>query len=750
MVKFGERILHEAKALPQPWQDLILDYETLKKRLKAAVEAAKSKQGSSSMKGFVQKSTRNSFQHLLDSEIEKVLAHYRKRSSMLTETLGELQAETDSMAGAMDDTDGLSVDIAGLKKLADMWVSAAKELSQLLLYLSLNTEGIRKIMKKYAKSSGLPAVTTGPGLTTLEFQHESLLGGRIEQGSFLPADTVQEIDRMKCHPELVKASKNIKKGFRKLNEMKRRLQETRLRHKYSPQRNLTKSMDDLKYSIESFSDLSPLVVRLEEAERRAQSNLNVIRATPQLVESYVGIFTPAVPEHKAYATSAGLVMNLVSAFLYMVNYNLVLPTNEDFCHHLGSSASMAGAIVGFADLTAIAISLLYSWWSCRSFKQPLMASSMLSLIGNVMYCLAWDASGTTQGLCLLLAGRLVTGMGSARAVNRRYIADFVSKKSRTTASSAFVAASTLGAAMGPLLAVPLSNLAETEVGGFSINPITAGGWAMALCWLIYTTAVMLCFRDPPMEMGEGGTAQRHHPSCDEEHGNTDQDMQPVNSLAKPLLPGVSQHIEKSSVDMQPVYVCLLSLFALKFLQQGMLSSVPVVTDPFYNWKSTLVGLFLAFLSLSMLPVNFLLALLSSFISDRNLLLSAEVLSVVGVLLMISYSGSAPNIVSYILGTVFVFATTIVMEAVSMSLLSKKIPEGMARGICNAGLLATQSGSFGRLTGNMLITAYGVILGGFSTMLKVVHFDWLLYGTLGAFEVLALVYSAIMYKHLKTT
>ena len=47
----------------------------------------------------------------------------------------------------------------------------------------------------------------------------------------------------------------------------------------------------------------------------------------------------------------GLVLNLLSAFLYMVNYNVVLPTNAAFCVHIGSSESMAGVIIGCADLT---------------------------------------------------------------------------------------------------------------------------------------------------------------------------------------------------------------------------------------------------------------------------------------------------------------------------------------------------------------------------------------------------------------
>ena len=66
----------------------------------------------------------------------------------------------------------------------------------------------------------------------------------------------------------------------------------------------------------------------------------------------------------------------------------------------------------------------------------------------------------------------------------------------------------------------------------------------------------------------------------------------------------------------------------------------------------------------------------------------------------------------------------------MSLLSKKIPSSLAKGTCNAGLMATQAGSAGRFTGNMIITIFGELLGGhLNTLKKIVSFDWAMYGTL---------------------
>jgi MFS family permease len=52
---------------------------------------------------------------------------------------------------------------------------------------------------------------------------------------------------------------------------------------------------------------------------------------------------------------------------------------------------------------------------------------------------------------MVLIGRFLNGFGSARAINRRYIADTFSKADRTAASADFVTSGALGMAMGPAI-----------------------------------------------------------------------------------------------------------------------------------------------------------------------------------------------------------------------------------------------------------------------------------------------------------
>ena len=102
-------------------------------------------------------------------------------------------------------------------------------------------------------------------------------------------------------------------------------------------------------------------------------------------------------------------------------------------------------------------------------------------------------------LTFILAHRLpARAPGSARAVNRSYIALFVPRAERTSASALFVSLSAIGMALGPLLALPLSRFPELFAFGLTFNkarllPCCSGWASSAALW--------------------GGPAARHGCNC---------------------------------------------------------------------------------------------------------------------------------------------------------------------------------------------------------------------------------------------
>lgn len=100
-----------------------------------------------------------------------------------------------------------------------------------------------------------------------------------------------------------------------------------------------------------------------------------------------------------------LLLNLANAFLYMVNTYIIVPTADDYSLSLGAAATVCGAVIGSMAVAQVFSSVYFSAWSNKSYMKPLVFSSIVLLIGNTLYALAYDFNS----IYLLLIGRLFCG-----------------------------------------------------------------------------------------------------------------------------------------------------------------------------------------------------------------------------------------------------------------------------------------------------------------------------------------------------
>lgn len=100
-----------------------------------------------------------------------------------------------------------------------------------------------------------------------------------------------------------------------------------------------------------------------------------------------------------------LLLNLANTFLYMVNTYIIVPTADDYSMSLGAAATVCGIVIGAMAIAQVFSSVYFSAWSNRSYFKPLVFSSIVLFIGNVMYALAYDFSS----IAVLLIGRLFCG-----------------------------------------------------------------------------------------------------------------------------------------------------------------------------------------------------------------------------------------------------------------------------------------------------------------------------------------------------
>ena len=180
----------------------------------------------------------------------------------------------------------------------------------------------------------------------------------------------------------------------------------------------------------------------------------------------------------------------------MMNYYIVGPSSVEYANALGAADAMSGLIIGAMPWAALISAVIYSIWSNKSYRSPLLVSGVLLIAGNVLYSSAYRQGSLAMALC----GRFLTGLGGPRSMNRRYIADTTPLAYRTAANAAFGTATALGAAVGPATACALDNfdlqLQIPLYGTLYLNGMTGPGYLMGLLWFLYLILALFMFQEP--------------------------------------------------------------------------------------------------------------------------------------------------------------------------------------------------------------------------------------------------------------
>jgi len=534
------------------WKSAYIDYGGLKATLHLVQEKVNNASESESASVLQQK---RQFQYELDEQILKILGFFAVKERELQWRLRQVKAFDRWEAGTP-------------------WIELARDTVLLLHFLHLNYQGMRKIHKKYCKITEpiRPKEAQERGGLVLHFGRPPGDTQREhEHVSFLQPDLVSDLHKMQEHSTLRQLVRELRQKLSQLrdeemntverssldvDQARNDLAQLQLRdhdatlsasmstnddnphsddQKRVPFEQYSANLLDMTRSISTSEEhgyqscqhqpqgaderlalLDELIAKLEHAECAAEEGASLV-TTATFVSAQAGIFEGATPGLKVTrAVIVGLMLNLLSVFIFMANYTLVIPSTSAFARHLDLPPTFAGVIIGAADITMIASALLYSIWTNRAFKAPLAFGALCCALGNVLYSSAYDFNSSW----MLVSGRLLLGFGGTRAVSRRFIADFIGSASRTTASVGFVVASTMGMAVGPMTAFPLRSLPSVKIidGGdvtLTINTLTAPGYAMALLWLLLILVYVVVMRDPkqvvstPLEkplLGGRGTA----------------------------------------------------------------------------------------------------------------------------------------------------------------------------------------------------------------------------------------------------
>ena len=324
-------------------------------------------------------------------------------------------------------------------------------------------------------------------------------------------------------------------------------------------------------------------------------------------------------------------------------------------------------------------------------------------------CFVYASALPCQSLTLVILGRLIGGFGSARSINRRYIADTYPVQHRTAASAGFVTAGAVGTSMGPALAALLYFTVSEKSHNLYWQLENAPGWTMGGLWAIYIITLSFSFHEP---------IRPNKPSLwtwKENNKSTRNGEEKVALIAKHTVNGTTTESSDPPLwKIVPVNTTFCVYFTLKFILESLLSSTAILTDHYFDWSGEVSGWYLAVLGLLVLPANWVIAQASQRYDDRDLILATQGFMLLGCLAILDV-GSTYRVPHYLFGSTLIFVAANALEGPNMSLLSKAIPPRYSKGLFNVGLLATESGTLGRAVGDVILTLCGS--GGMSRILN---------------------------------
>nr|XP_043606426.1 SPX domain-containing membrane protein At4g22990-like [Erigeron canadensis] len=663
MVAFGKKLKDRQV---EEWKGYYINYKLMKKKVKQyarQIEAG----------GIERRHVLKDFSRMLDTQIEKVVLFILEQQGLLASRLDDLGKQQDALQEEPD--------FAKISELREAYREVGRDLLKLLFFVEINAVGLRKILKKFDKRFGY-----------------RFTDYYVKTRANHPYSQLQQVFK---HVGLGAVVGAISRNLAELQDR---------------EGSYLSIYDQPALPIQE-----PVIDTIRAAVDRLSYSTNFLTFLGQhalIMQEELPIpLEESVDDQRYHFMS--LLLNLANTFLYMVNTYIIVPTADDYSMSLGAAATVCGIVIGAMAVAQIFSSVYFSAWSNKSYFRPLVFSSIVLFIGNAMYAMAYDFNS----IAVLLLGRLFCGLGSARAVNRRYISDCVPLKIRMQASAGFVSASALGMACGPALAGLLQF--KFKFYRLTIDQNTSPGWIMAFAWLIYLVWLWISFREPvhpteeehapestsgttngdvlekgvtqPLLISTKAHEDEEDDECDASEETTEDSRAPVNSF------GAAYRLLTPSVKVQ-----LLIYFMLKYAMEILLSESSVVSTYYFNWTTGKVAIFLACLGLTVLPVNVVVgSYISNMFEDRQILLVSEIVVCLGILM--SFNVFIPySVPQYVVSGLIMFVSAEVLEGVNLSLLSRVMSSRLSRGTFNGGLLSTEAGTIARVIADATITLAGYL------------------------------------------
>ena len=478
---------------------------------------------------------------MLEEELKKIYRFFVQQERELY-----LQINTRLHIRAKYDTFSL----AQLEKELDELQTLSSYATSLSCYIYLNMTGMSKILKKFDKKFKRYNLNFTKNFIIEKYQKKNSdllyihqykildeVGACVEQlknellGKFdyLVKNPIKEINnaRLAVLNQKIKSEQNTKQDPLINNNINNNEEAEenqnnnslspgeveKIRNKFASLNNSISNMEAFYHSISLVFEVWMRYIKANEYK----SHIYSVRSAREIYES-PGLTNneiknedgeiPKKPEHFLSKESywniriilvQAFIMSICSTYCYPTIYYLLKSTefsdngDDDRKEKRGM---YCGLVISMNPLGAL-ISIIYSKYMVnKSYKVPLMSSSILSTIGNLIFILGIDYSS----IFLMCFGTLVNGFSLNTSVHRQYLLYFIPKRKINKYLLYFKLTFLMGNAAGPLLTLcsliifPDEYLNDSDNRVF--NEYTFPAWACMLSSMGLLITIILIFSDP--------------------------------------------------------------------------------------------------------------------------------------------------------------------------------------------------------------------------------------------------------------
>lgn len=159
------------------------------------------------------------------------------------------------------------------------------------------------------------------------------------------------------------------------------------------------------------------------------------------------------------------------------------------------------------------------------------------------------------------------------------------------------------------------------------------------------------------------------------------------------------------------YMLVFFFFQIKASQEAYITEIPIVTYSYYDWSPTKVGYIWLITTIIAVPASLLVAIQTNWVSEKKIYLGSQLYFMVCMFAKINYRYKTPmNMYHYMTASTCFFTSTLMAEAITITIMSRVISEKKAWSVLNVGLMSGLADTFGRGFGSISITVVIAIVG----------------------------------------